>query len=85
VTSLITSDRQDCKVNYRIYSMPDEHKRRWCGRCGQKCGGILITKQAREDCDVKKASYGQLRRGPSVIIAPPFLFVWRITMRNKLR
>jgi hypothetical protein len=53
--------------------MPDERKRRWCGPCGQKRGGILITKQACEDCDVKKASYGQLRRGPSVII-PPLLF-----------
>ena len=50
-------------MKHRIYGMPDERKRRWCGPCGQKRGGILITKQSCEDCDAKKATYGLASEG----------------------
>ena len=50
---------EGCGKKSANYGLQADKKRRWCGPCAERHGGVLLSKrQMCEDCHVKHASFG---------------------------
>ena len=51
---------EDCGKKWANYGEQGNTKRKWCGTCAKKHGGVRLgTRQMCEDCKEKEANYGE--------------------------